>query len=257
MMQQPQKMGLTGKKRRTTIANFLHHGPCNKCGSRDNKAHYDDGSTFCFGCHDSSKRTHIPKAKEKEDDGEGVLTLPDDLCFDFPQHVIEWLKKYDITIEEAIKHGWKYSPYWDQLTFIFVDGEGAVTCSQARNFRQPIKRKYYNQGSPKDVLPIFYSPQSVRKVLVVVEDAVSAARIARLSDAMPCLGSYLPARKLVALKCLGYEHLVVWLDSDKLNEAREIAQMGKWIGFNTKVVYTELDPKEYSDKEISEYLQST
>lgn len=168
---------------------------------------------------------------------------------------MSWLSKYGISVGEAIKHGWKYSPYWDQLTFIFKDEGGTVRCTQARNFRKGSSRKYYNQGNPKDVLPIFSAicPSS-SKTLVVVEDAVSAARIAATSDAMPCLGSYLPAKKIVALKGLKYAELVVWLDHDKLKEARHIAQMAKWLGMATKVVHTELDPKEYSDTEIQEYL---
>ena len=34
------------------MANFLRHEPCEKCGSKDNLAIYDDGSSHCFtpGC---------------------------------------------------------------------------------------------------------------------------------------------------------------------------------------------------------------
>ncbi len=34
----------------TKTAKFLHHSPCQKCGSKDNNAVYDDGHTYCFGC---------------------------------------------------------------------------------------------------------------------------------------------------------------------------------------------------------------
>jgi twinkle protein len=33
-----------------TDAKFLGHEPCDVCGSRDNKARYDDGTAYCFGC---------------------------------------------------------------------------------------------------------------------------------------------------------------------------------------------------------------
>jgi hypothetical protein len=162
-------------------------------------------------------------------------------------------------VGEAIKHGWKYSPYWDQLVFIFNDEEGNPACVQARNFRKGAKTKYYNQGSPSAVLPIFglMDEKLDRSMLVVSEDAVSAARIASCSPSMPCLGSYLPSHKLMALKRLKFTRLITWLDSDKLKESREIAQRAKWLGFVTKVVYTELDPKEYSDEEINLLLQGT
>ena len=90
---------------------------------------------------------------------------------------------------------------------------------------------------------------------MVVEDAVSAARIARQSDAMPCLGSYLPPNKMRALRLLGYDNLTMWLDEDKLKESRSIADKAKWLGFKTRVVYTPLDPKEYTDEQIKEILK--
>lgn len=240
------------------MATFVRHEPCPSCGSRDNLGRYSDGSAWCFGCHytesvsDSGAVVGVRSAPLKDDD----VQLSNDLCFDYPRHVVEWLDKYGISVSEGIKHGWKYSPYWDQLVFIFNDGEGGIACTQARNFNpeRAAKRKYYNQGSPKDVLPIFHAPTKQRR-LVVVEDAVSAAKIARQIDAMPCLGSYLPARKIMALKT-SYEFLDVWLDADKLKEAREIETMAKWVGLSARTIYTELDPKEYSDDEIKEFLQA-
>jgi hypothetical protein len=217
-------------------------------------ATYSDGSAWCFGCHLlvlPSDSGAIHRNETHSQLKEEYVSLQPDLCFDYPGHVVSWLARYGISVGEAIKHGWKYSPYWDQLVFIFNDEEGNPACVQARNFRKGAKTKYYNQGSPSDVLPIFPSlrPGS-SETLVVVEDAVSAARIAHTSPSMPCLGSYLPSHKLMALKRLKFTRLITWLDSDKLKESREIAQRAKWLGFDTKVVYTEDDPKCHSNEEI-------
>ena len=166
------------------------------------------------------------------------------------------MAKYRISVEKAISHGWKYSPFFDQLVFIFSDADGNITCTQARNFRQGAKTKYFNQGSAAGVLPIFSGlPRSgtSHRRIVVVEDAVSAARIAPQCDSMPCLGSYLPVQKITALKLLNYEFIDVWLDEDKLRESREIAEKSKWLGLSSRVIYTELDPKEYSDEEIKKW----
>jgi hypothetical protein len=157
-----------------------------------------------------------------------------------------------------------YSPYYDQLIFPFYtgttdeQGRQELALYQARNFNteRASKRKYYNKGSPADILPIFHCGGNAPRRLVVVEDAVSAAKIARQRDAMPCLGSYLPARKLARLRPF-YEHLDVWLDEDKLREAREISTMARWIGLSTRVIYTPLDPKEYTDDEIKHLTSLT
>lgn len=236
---------------------FVKHEPCPKCGSRDNLARYLDGSAWCFGCHHRERGDRIPIIDDKWlERKEDAIVLDDDLCSDFPVHVVSWLAKYDITVEEAIKHGWKFAPKRNQLVFIFRDEAGNPTVTQARNFWEGAKSKYFNQGSPEQILPIFQGPGTllVGRRLCIVEDAVSAAKIARQCDAMPCLGSYLPKRKQNALRLLGYEQLIVWLDADKLREARQIADQAKLLGFDTKVVYTELDPKEYSDTEIENAL---
>jgi hypothetical protein len=88
---------------------FVKHEPCPKCGSRDNLARYMDGSAWCFGCHHRERGDRIPIIDDKWlEKSEDVVLLDDDLCSDFPVHVVSWLAKYDITVEEAIKHGWKY-----------------------------------------------------------------------------------------------------------------------------------------------------
>jgi hypothetical protein len=246
------------------MAIFVEHTACPRCGSRDNLARYSDGSYWCFGCHllgRASDSGYIHHNETHSQLKEEYVSLQPDLCFDYPGHVVSWLARYGISVGEAIKHGWKYSPYWDQLVFIFNDEEGNPACVQARNFRKGAKTKYYNQGSPSNVLPVFYpkregeAGEGMDVAIVVVEDALSASRIASSCPSMPCLGSYLPSHKLMALKRLKFNRLITWLDSDKLKESREIAQRAKWLGFDTRVVYTELDPKEYSNEEIKAYLQ--
>lgn len=229
---------------------FLHHEPCPRCGSRDNLARYDDGSAWCFGCSKVEPRTHLPKFQEKDDE---YVQLDDDLCTDFAGHVVEWLARYGISVSEALKHGWRYAPKRDQLVFIWRDEKGNVALTQARNFWKGAKVKYFTVGSVEQVLPIFQTSGLLRQLprkLVVVEDVVSAAKIARQCDAMPCLGSTLSNGRLARLRA-SYDVLVPWLDEDKWKNAVNIADRAKLIGFTTKVVYTEKDPKEYEDHYIT------
>ena len=59
----------------------------------------------------------------------------------------------------------------------------------------------------------------------------------------------------MALRGSGYTHLVVWLDSDKFREARNLADQAKLIGFDARAEFTTLDPKDLSDEEIKEKLK--
>lgn len=188
---------------------------------------------------------------QKEENG---IVLDSDLCVVYPPHITSWLGRYGITVEEALSHGWKYSPYRDQLVFIFKDEFGNVSCTQARNFSPTAKRKYFNQGDANTTLPIFQCASTRTPQLVVTEDVLSSVKVGRQVDAIPCLGSYMSKQKLSALRLLGYEGLIFWLDSDKLKEAMKMSDQAKWLGFNTQVIHTPLDPKEYSDDEIANTL---
>ena len=44
---------------------FLHHSPCENCGSRDNLAVYED-HTYCFGCRQYNQLNgELPEVKQK------------------------------------------------------------------------------------------------------------------------------------------------------------------------------------------------
>ena len=254
--------------RRIQIANkFIGHGPCGFCGSRDNRANYSDGGWFCFGCRKSGRGSLSDFVTERNeqptewDNSEPVLNVPSDCGHVFPEHCQRFLAQYAVSIPLAIKRGLQYSAYYDQLIYEYKDKEGITKCIQARNFNpdRAAKAKYFNRGSTSEVLPIYKTsnaksePTSWRRRLVITEDALSAIRIASQCDAMSALGTNVPAHKIIALKPF-YEFITIWLDRDKWREAREIAEKCLWVGLSANTVFTELDPKAYTDQEITGYL---
>ena len=50
--------------------------------------------------------------------------------------------------------------------------------------------------------------------------------------------------------------IIVWLDSDKLDNARKIASQASLIGLYAKVLYTPQDPKNYTSTQIKEFLET-
>jgi len=91
--------------------------------------------------------------------------------------------------------------------------------------------------------------------VVITEDKLSAIKVARQVDAIPALGTQFQRHKVARLAALGYQKVYVWLDKDKWREGRDIADHCKWLGLSATALLTPLDPKEYTDEQIMEYLK--
>lgn len=240
------------------MARFTGHESCPKCGSRNNLARYDDGSAFCFGCKYSERRTSIPSnggihggntKPAARRTGSDILGEP----------AVEWLRKYDLTVSDLPRNLLTWDPTTQQAIFEFRDKEGVVCCTQARNFssERAANRKYDNVGSAYEAFPLFTKEdrdESFSRTCVITEDTLSGLKVSRQVDAIPCLGTNFPIHKITELYKRGYQRVVVWLDSDKWREGRDIADKCKWLGLSATTLLTELDPKCYDDLTIRKYL---
>lgn len=237
------------------MAKFVKHESCPSCGSRDNLGRYSDDSAWCFGCGYFERSSLSPFVGERDGQieiNDNGVEFPRDSESNLDSRGLEWLARYDIRAEEALRAGFKWSPYWEQLLMPFRDRDGQLCCIQAKNFnpKRASKAKYYNVGNKAEHHTIYGKQEKGQ--LVLTEDAVSSLKVGRQSDSMPLLGTYIAKDRLVALKAV-YQQLVVWLDSDKWREARSIADAAKLLGFDAKTILTPLDPKEYSDNDIRHY----
>lgn len=250
------------------MARFVKHEPCPKCGSRNNLGRYDDGSAYCFGCSYSERSDGKQRQvfKEMSEDENSIPKLPDDTGTSFSEEAVQWLGQYHVSVEQAIKNNIRWSNSRKQLIFLLQDG-----CWQARNFSQGIqpRSKYFTAGNVNDSIKLYLghapkllesSRESTTKetrgsTLVIVEDCVSAIRVSEASwfDAMPILGSVVATSKLTRLARL-YSSLIVWNDSDKLTESRNLARRAQLLGMTAHVVHTELDPKCYTNNQIMEFI---
>ena len=228
------------------MANFLYHTSCEVCGSSDAKAIYDDNSTYCFSCKHSG-RHHFLATRS----GSFIKKRSSDIhnfTRDFSPRALDWITKY-ITVEQALRHNVMYNPERDQVVFTWPDTD----FYQARNLDPDSKVRYFTSGSHADILPIYYSNQD-DGVVVLVEDCLSAIKIASYChDAMPLLSSSISKDKLARLS-QRYEFAVVWLDHDKGQDSIKIARQANLLGLATSVVMTELDPKCYTEQELKGYL---
>jgi len=209
-----------------------------------------------------------------------TVFLPDDASQDYPIQALAWTEKYEIGVELLLRNKVYYSGARNQLIFSFVDGDGKVLAYQARNLSPLSKaRRYYTQGDVNGILPIYYANnfphKSVsigersavvgsgsntrrRRRLVLVEDCLSAIKVASLVDAghdsMPCLGSGIPLLKLTRLRAF-YDHLDVFLDPDMWHHSLKIVQQAQMLGFTARSIRAECDPKELSYLQLKEILK--
>lgn len=258
---------------------FVKHGPCDKCGSKDNVAWYSNGTGYCFGCgtlHVSERspgalyRSHSDKPKDAgnssthkvELDGNeaGIQPPPDDITTFYPHQVVNWLKKFDLAPADLMVKNVVWSPSREQVIFQFF-GESAkdLVLWQARRMKEGTSHKdrFFTAGLPNEVVALYYpldKDKQNQKVAVVVEDCVSAIKVSKSGfHGVPCFGSGMSDRKLRRLAQM-FNHIVFWLDHDKFKEAQTLARKVGMMGTKTNMMYTEEDPKYFSVKDIQEAI---
>lgn len=235
-------------------------GPCEKCGSKDNRGRYPDGSEWCFGCHDYTPPLSqtINKVKQLSDGFKNNLLrshngveLPRDCSKYIPAEPLSWLKRYGMTNEEIENNNFLWSSDTNQLIFPVLDSESNIMFYQGRFFPKQ-KQKYNTSGNSEDVLVFF--GDNTGDDIVLCEDVVSAIKVGRQCSAQPIFGSYISLKRAKRLS-KRFKRMVVWLDMDKAKESLKMAlKFAYMFEQSPKVIATEKDPKELSDQEIKKHL---
>lgn len=259
------------------MARFLKHIGCDRCGSSDAKAVYDDGSSFCFSCRKptSSKVSgYVSKVLEQETPSlsESKVSLPSDATTNYSKEAVDWCAKYDITVEQMLQNGMVFSAHRSQLLFTWYDENKELLAYQARNLNPVSKSKrYFTCGDVNELLPIYHCryplPDGVNsRRLVLVEDCLSAIKVSytNMSDAtsekpsgcdsMPLLGSGISRTKLSRLKHL-YGALNVFLDPDMWHKSLNIVKQAQLLGFQARPIQSDRDPKEHDYSQLKELLK--
>lgn len=228
-------------------------------------ARYNDGSSWCFGCHLFQKPTLAPpwpqpKAAanpdypEKQAGTSKWFDLPADATRYYGPEARKWLESYPMPQSLLLENDVVWSPTRQQLIYKFLIN-GELVAWQARNFgiaRE--KSKVFTSGNVTNLIKI-YGLAKNPDTLVIVEDPLSAINVSRVLPCMPLLGSHMPLQKVQIVSKL-YEQVVVWLDPDKFTEGQKIAhRLSLMNGCTARAILTNRDPKYYTEMEITHYLE--
>lgn len=238
---------------------WLRNQPCPNCKSRDNLGVWDDGSTWCWGCHRYTPPTkHLDNLKKRllisKSDNKKELKLPYDSIPTLPKKVLDWLGKYKLSKEQIEKLHPLYSEDKEVLIFPFIDSRGELIAWQGRYFGNKEKYPKYLTYGAKDFLCLFRSKHD-NKTVSVVEDVISAVKLSTFNDSLALLGSHLSLKTALRLS-RSYENIIIWLDADKYKEAIKQQENISSLFNRVKVIYTDNDPKEYNNEEIRKCLES-
>jgi hypothetical protein len=245
-------------ERYTQEASFVEAVQCPKCAKQgkdkgaDNFGLYSDGHGYCFSCGfydrgagdarlDTKKTIYRPLyvGGETSEDRRRLQQKTTDAA--------TWLKGYGITPFEIERYSIEIKE--DSIVFPMLTEDGQ-TVTSTRYFNG--SSRYITNG-PRSSLR---RPWGQKYTLVVVEDAVSGIRVARMAGSYPILGSSMPLGVLKTLveRFNGSGGTRIWLDPDKRLESLKIASRGSQWGRCTPV-FSERDPKDHTDDEIEKLLE--
>jgi len=230
------------------MSQFIKLGPCPHCGSRDNRAEYTNGF-WCFGCskYDPKNDTNSLRLRLNTKSPQDVDNSQLETIQEIPMKAMQWLLKYNITLDEIKRYGIKWEPIRKLLVLI-----ERKNYWQGRNFGFG-KIKYMSSGNKP--LTIYGKGDK----LLVVEDVLSAIKIARLRQegycATPLLGSSM-SKQVVAQLSKQYDTVHIWLDRDKAKQSIRIRNNLREAGVTSRAIISALDPKEYNKEEILKWLKS-
>jgi len=239
---------------------FVKHEPCPKCGSRDNLGVWEDGHKFCFGC-----KYYVPptptldqlKRKTMENNKNNVVSSIDTSGFTaiIPVRAVTWLKKYGITDIEIQHYRLLWDTYKDSLVFPLFDERGSIVLTNSRYFGpNPDHPKYITNGH-KSRNTVYIRNRNTPTTLVLVEDFVSALKVARQASSIPLFGSTV-SPECVKWASGTFKQLRIWLDMDKASQSLlEASKLSQYCP-DSRVILTPLDPKEYSNNQIYDILTS-
>lgn len=217
-------------------------------------SHKPDGwSAWCFRCGEpgfvpapaqslSEKLAALREQRSADLVASAALDLPEPRETDpqrWPDAARVWLYTAGFSNDAIVHLGWYYSPRMQRVVLPVFD-EGRLVYWQARavDGRQP---KYLNPLVNRNSLVAKYGDGPV---LVLTEDILSAARVARVTAAWSLMGTKVPDGVAAAIAAAG-KPVVLMLDPDTagVTGAVKVARTLRSLGVTVHIARPKKDPK--------------
>lgn len=240
----------------------LKQARCPECAKKgrdnheDNLITYPDGHSHCFSCGYHTK-TGVKEKMAAQAFPIQKMTpqLPEDFTFIIPSKPFEWLNKY-LTFKQIKKYLIGWSETKQSIIFPYFIGKDELFAYQCRYFGENnAYPKWITYGKIHEFLHILTEDTRRSDTIVVVEDILSAICVAEEQDCLPLFGSHIPTILLTRLRNLGYNNIIIWLDPDKRKESFKFNMQARTFGFNSRVILTDKDPKDYTKEQIINELK--
>ena len=94
-------------------ARFVNHEPCDKCGSRDNRAVYSDGSSYCFGCRDFTPSVDGKRSTVSVPNPKGPFRSGEFASLERRSITVETCRKWNYEVGTNDGKGFHIANYYD------------------------------------------------------------------------------------------------------------------------------------------------
>lgn len=226
---------------------------CPKCreNGRDRRGNnlvwFSEHDAHCFACGYHVYPKHYKPVIKK--DYHGSKVLPPDFTREVPAKAWKWLLQYGL----PIKYWRPFVGYSESHSRLVLTCGDPVIFSVGRDLTGESKAKWLAYGDTHKTA-VSYGDVSTAKQVTLVEDLVSAHKVAQLSLSVPLFGTSVHNCHYKLLKYFGLP-VVLWLDKDQEHTmTKKCAQVSLYTGLPCSYIVTEKDPKELSIEYIKEKL---
>ncbi len=239
------------------MSRFVALEQCPRCAERgrdrrgDNLAVYNDNSKHCFSCGWHQGPSFRLKFLNKEpEDVHQKAVLPSDFTREIPAAGWKWLLQYGLSMSY-----WKaYCGYSEKANRLIICHGTPTYLSVGRYIGDVVgtsKWKIYGDKTQH----VETLGRQLSKEVVLVEDLVSAHKVAQVTSSIPLFGTAIFDGVVKELRSLG-RPVTLWLDEDQYTHLpRKIGRLQALLNVPVRHIRTTKDPKDYTLDEIKEILQ--